>query len=125
MDPIRQIDQAHEAGNHDEALRLLLELDAQARRDDPTLPLPPFIVLFAWGQLAAVYQPARLALQALRDEHVARLESGDIHTGQRDFAGKPHSRFPDIAMFNDKLDDSRSTYAVFVYLSRHLPDVAQ
>ncbi|GGY57828.1 hypothetical protein [Pseudoduganella albidiflava] len=124
MEPVRQAIMARQAGDYDGALRVLAGIADDLRRDDPTLPPLPFIVLFEWGQLIEVHSPARDALAALRDEHVRRLLDGDTDSAEEAFGGRTHSRFWDIAWFNDTLGDSRSTYEVFLHLLRTTPEVA-
>ncbi|TWI65087.1 hypothetical protein IP91_02492 [Pseudoduganella lurida] len=116
---------AQECGDHAAALRILRAIEADERAASPGLAPPSFGLLFQWGQLAKEHAPAYRTLAALRDEHVARLKAGDIHSGQPDFAGHPRSRFPDIASLNHALGDSRSTYEVFVYMAGALPDEAR
>lgn len=124
MEQVRQAIAAREAGDYDGALRVLLDIADQLRRENPALPPLPFSVMFEWGRLMELHRPARAALAALRDEHVRRLQDGDTDSAQEEFDGSHHSRFWDIAWFNDTLDDSRSTHEVFLHLMREQPEVA-
>jgi hypothetical protein len=125
VEPVRRVIAARQAGDHAEALRLLLEIVADLRREHPALPMPPFGVLFEWRLVMEAYAPARDALAALRDEHVRRLLDSDIHGGQADVDDNGHSRFWNIAWLNDTLQDQRSTYEVFLHLAEALPGVAE
>ncbi|MBB3223140.1 hypothetical protein [Pseudoduganella umbonata] len=124
MEPVRQAIAARDAGDYAEALRVLQGIADDLRRENPGLPPLPFRVMFEWGRLIEVHPPARAALEALRDEHVHRLQQGDADSAQVEFDGSRHSRFWDIAWFNDTLADSRSTYEVFLHLLRATPEVA-
>jgi hypothetical protein len=125
MDPVRLAIDARERGDYDTALALLVAAERDARLPGETLKPPSFIHLVEWGQLAEIHAPARAALAALRDEHVALLFSGDSHSGDPASDGAPRSRFWDIAWFNDILGDTRSTYEVFARLAETAPEVAQ
>jgi hypothetical protein len=125
MDDLRRATDAHRQGDHEGALRILLEIEGAARHAGTPLRPPAFTVMVEWAQLAEAYPPARAALVALRDEHAALLRSGDLHSGTSRFSDEPTSRFWDIAWFNDILHDTHSTHELFTWLMQALPEEAQ
>ncbi|QBE62477.1 hypothetical protein [Pseudoduganella lutea] len=125
MDAVRLAIARREAGDFDGALAILRGIADDLRRNDPALPPLPFIVMFEWSVLMELHPPARDALVALRDEHVQRLLHGDVDSAHQEFDGSPHSRFWDIAWFNDTLKDWRSNHELFVHLEQTAPEVAR
>lgn len=114
---------ALEAQHYDEALRIILELQEEADRNDPTLKPPEFMLQFTWEQLAEKYEPARVALAVHRDAQARRLLAGDIDTEGRAPGFRSH-RFGIIAALNAKLGDERATYDLFLTLLERMPEQA-
>jgi hypothetical protein len=117
-----------QTGRHAEALALLRQLFADAARAGAPARPNLFLVMLEWAFLAAVYPPARAALEEARDEQVGRLLAGDMTVGP-DGATHPAflhgSRFALVAEMNRILGDVRSTYEVFVRLDAMRPDLAR
>jgi hypothetical protein len=108
---------------YEETLRIVLEIQAEAERADPTLKPPEFMLQFTWEQLAQKYEPARIALAGHRDAQVRRLLAGDIDTEARS-PGYRYPRFGIIAELNAKLGDTRATCALFLQLLERMPEQA-
>ncbi|NYE59580.1 ribosomal protein S18 acetylase RimI-like enzyme [Duganella sp. 1224] len=120
MTPDPEVDKAllalHE-GRHDEALVALLALFARA--DDRH-----FITMFAWSQLIEQYAPARAAMVRERDAQASRLLAEDTMFGEDD-GGRQRGRFEIIVEMNEILEDSRTTYELFLQLLAAQPDLAK
>jgi hypothetical protein len=110
-------------GGHAETLRRLVASFAQAdqaARDRNGY----FMTMFEWRQLIEVYAPAREAMKLARDQQAARLLGGDFYFGAPGERWAP-ARFQIIAEMNEHLQDSRSTYEVFLQLRDLQPELAR
>jgi len=103
-------------GRHEEALRELVWFHEHALEEEPALSgVRLSFALGHWMDLARAYPPARPALEAQRDRHVADLLDG----------GGGREAFRDIASINDHLGCMDQTYRVFLDLLARDPDTAQ
>lgn len=103
-------------GRHAEALREFIWFHEHALEESPALcGVRLSFALGYWTELGKVYPPARQALEAQRDKHLAALLDGS--------GGK--AAFHDIASINDHLGCLDQTYQVFLALLARDPDTAQ
>lgn len=103
-------------GRHEEALREFVWFHEHALEESPSLHgVRLSFALGHWAELGKVYPPARQALEAQRDKHLAALLDGS--------GGK--AAFHDIASINDHLGCLDQTYQVFLALLARDPDTAQ
>lgn len=126
MDPrMRRAVEAREAGRHDEALAVLLEIFAELDGPAGASGISVFFTMFMWSQLVPDYVAAREALAALRDEQVRKLLAGDERFGV-DAGASPgyahlRERFSVVVEMNEILGDPASTRAVFIELESRDP----
>lgn len=103
-------------GRHEEALREFQWFHEHALEERPSLyGVRLSFALGAWAELAAVYPPARQALDAVRERDMALLLAGQ---------GGFHL-FHDVAAINDTLGEQERTHALFTSLAEVAPDLAQ
>lgn len=103
-------------GRHEEALSEFQWFHAHALEEDRSLRAVRLsFALGGWMELARVYPPARVALEAQRDRHVAALLDG----------GGGKTAFVDLASINERLGCPAQTYGVFLELLARDPDTAQ
>jgi len=115
---------AREDGRYDDALRILERLFDQMDAGEVELAGNHFITMFEWSLLVGRYLPAHQALARTRDEQMRRLFQDEHHFGDVG-EGLPRSRFNVIVEMNEILNDTRSTYDVFVHVASSCPAVAR
>lgn len=115
---------AGQQGRHRDALHLLAAVFERQSGSAELFERHNFITMFAWSLLVEHYPPAYDAMAGARDKQVRRLLDGDETIGAGDDSWQ-RSRFRLIVNMNNTLDDSRSTYDLFVRLRATRPELAQ
>jgi hypothetical protein len=116
--------EARDEGRFDEALRILEDQFKQMDSGALSVSANHFMTMFEWSMLVEEYPPARQSMARARDEQVERLKHGDERFGGKS-SDNPRSRFNVIAEMNKILQESTSTYEVFVELLSARPDAAK
>lgn len=104
------------AGRHPRALAKLLWFHRQVLEIDPAFTgVRLSYALDSWGELAAIYPPARLEMQKTRDDAEREVRSG----------GKLRTAFSDFRALNEVLDYTEKTLELFVWLHEEAPAQAK
>ncbi len=123
MDDTDRAIAAYQAGDYDEAVRLLVPASQPVVDADGVRQPPEFIVMFVWKLLAAAHPPALTALAAVRDELVAYALAGGMFPPR--FEGDhERSPFPEIARLNEDLADPAASHALFLTMLQRTPHIA-
>lgn len=127
---LERMETLRDAGRYGDLLSMLRQSLAEAEQEIAPDSRRFFLAMFEWKMLAGHYEPARTALEEVRNEQAARLFAGELYIGRDDTSRHAETwqradRFLLIVEINEILADGASTHGLFARLDKEQSALAR